>query len=105
MLPIFAVGGRNIVLPTPDPDRILDSFENRGVSTIFMPPTLIYRAMAEPNISRRSFPQLRHLIYSAAPMPPEKVREAQAVFPHAIETLYGQTEASSICTAMTAAEL
>ncbi|MBS29490.1 MAG: long-chain fatty acid--CoA ligase [Alphaproteobacteria bacterium] len=105
MLPIFAVGGRNIVLPTPDPDRILDSFENRGVSTIFMPPTMIYRAMAEPNIECRSFPHLRHLIYSAAPMPPEKVREAQQVFPNAIETLYGQTEASSICTAMTAAEL
>ncbi len=105
MLPIFAVGGRNIVLPTPDPERILDSFRNRGVSTIFMPPTMIYKTMAVPGIEKMSFPKLRHLIYSAAPMPPEKVHEAQGVFPHAIETLYGQTEASSICTAMTAAEL
>ena len=27
MLPIFAAGGRNIVLSTPDPDRILHAFE------------------------------------------------------------------------------
>jgi fatty-acyl-CoA synthase len=105
MLPIFATGGRNIVLPTPDPDRILHSFEKRDVSTIFMPPTMIYKTMAAPGIEKMNFPRLRHLIYGAAPMPPEKVREAQQVFPHALETLYGQTEASSVCTTMTAAEL
>jgi fatty-acyl-CoA synthase len=105
MLPIFAAGGRNIVLPSPDPDRILHAFEKRDVSTIFMPPTMIYKTMAEPNIANMSFPRLRHLIYGAAPMPPEKIRQAQAVFPHALETLYGQTEASSVCSTMTAAEL
>jgi fatty-acyl-CoA synthase len=105
MLPIFAAGGRNIVLPSPDPDRILHAFENRYVSTIFMPPTMVYKTMANPDIGKRTFPKLRHLLYSAAPMPPEKIRQAQQVFPHAIETLYGQTEASSVCTAMTSAEL
>ena len=105
MLPIFAAGGRNIVLPTPDPDRILHAFEKRDVSTIFMPPTMIYKTMAEPNIETRKFPKLRHLIYGAAPMPPEKVRQAQEVFPNALETLYGQTEASSVCTTMSAAEM
>jgi acyl-CoA synthetase (AMP-forming)/AMP-acid ligase II len=105
MLPIFAAGGRNIVLSTPDPDRILHAFEKRDVSTIFMPPTMIYKTMAEPNIETRRFPKLRHLIYGAAPMPPEKVRQAQEVFPNALETLYGQTEASSVCTTMSAAEM
>lgn len=105
MLPIFATGGRNIVLPSPDPDRILHAFEKRDVSTIFMPPTMIYKTMAEPNIETRKFPKLRHLIYGAAPMPPEKIRQAQEVFPNALETLYGQTEASSVCTTMSAAEM
>jgi acyl-CoA synthetase (AMP-forming)/AMP-acid ligase II len=105
MLPIFAAGGRNIVLPTPDPDRILHAFEKREVSTIFMPPTMIYKTMAEPDIEAREFPKLRHLIYGAAPMPPEKVRQAQRAFPNALETLYGQTEASSVCTTMSADEM
>lgn len=105
MLPLFAMGGRNIVLPAPDTDLILHAFEKRDASTIFMPPTMIYKTMAEPDMAARKFPKLRHLIYGAAPMPPEKVREAQQVFPHALETLYGQTEASSVCTTMTAAEL
>ena len=105
MLPIFAAGGRNIVLPTPDPDRILHAFEKRDASTIFMPPTMIYKTMGEPGMAARKFPKLRHLIYGAAPMPPEKIREAQEVFPHALETLYGQTEASSVCTTMNSTEL
>jgi fatty-acyl-CoA synthase len=66
---------------------------------------MVYKTMANPDIGKRTFPKLRHLLYSAAPMPPEKIRQAQQVFPHAIETLYGQTEASSVCTAMTSAEL
>lgn len=104
MLPIFAVGGRNIVMRRPDAAAIVDAFENEGVTAVFMPPTMVYKVMAEPGIENRKFPKLRHLFYSAAPMPPEKVREARKVFPGAIETIYGQTEASSICTAMTAAE-
>jgi acyl-CoA synthetase (AMP-forming)/AMP-acid ligase II len=104
MLPIFAAGGRNIVMRRPDTTAILDAFEHQDVSAVFMPPTMIYKVMAEPGIARRTFPKLRHLFYSAAPMPPEKVREARRIFPGAIETMYGQTEASSICTAMTARE-
>ncbi|MSO80738.1 MAG: long-chain fatty acid--CoA ligase [Alphaproteobacteria bacterium] len=105
MLPLFAVGGRNIVLPGPDPDRILDAFARRGVTTMFMPPTMIYRVMAHPKAVPGRFPGLRHLYYSAAPMPAEKIPEVQHVFPNALETLYGQTEASSICTAMTVTEM
>ncbi len=105
MLPVFAVGGRNIVMRRPDTAAILDAFEHKGVTAVFMPPTMIYKIMAEPGIERRTFPKLRHLFYSAAPMPPEKIREAQKIFPGALETMYGQTEASSACTAMTAKEL
>lgn len=104
MLPIFAVGGRNIVMRRPDTAAIVDAFVNQGVSAVFMPPTMVYKVMAEPGIEAKIFPKLRHLLYSAAPMPPEKVREARTIFPGAIETIYGQTEASSICTAMTSAE-
>ncbi|MEK9660195.1 MAG: AMP-binding protein, partial [Alphaproteobacteria bacterium] len=104
MLPIFAVGGRNIVMRRPDTAAIVDAFVHQDVSAVFMPPTMIYKVMAEPGIEAKTFPKLRHLLYSAAPMPPEKVREARTIFPGAIETIYGQTEASSICTAMTSAE-
>jgi len=48
---------------------------------------------------------LRHVIYSAAPMRPEQIREAQRVFGPVIETAYGQVEAPQIVTAMRASEL
>src|SRR5207237_1824191 len=48
---------------------------------------------------------LRHLIYSAAPMPADRIREVQRVFGPVLETAYGQVEAPQIVCAMRAEEL
>jgi fatty-acyl-CoA synthase len=102
ILPILSEGGRQILLDRPKAADILDALEHRGATTVFLPPTMIYNLMAEPSASRRRFPALRHLIYGAAPMPPERIREARALFNNTVETLYGQTEAPMLITAMTA---
>ena len=104
VLPILAVGGCHVLLDKTTPGAVLEAFGKRGVSTVFMPPTLIYMLMAEAGGPRR-FPALRHLIYGGAPMPVEKIRSAQAAFGNVLETTYGQTEAPQICTLMRAAEL
>ena len=75
------------------------------MTTTYAPPTLIYGLMAEPSISRRTFPTLRHVIYSAAPMSPARIREAQRALGPVIETAYGQVEAPQIITSMRADEL
>ncbi|HEX7008097.1 MAG TPA: AMP-binding protein [Alphaproteobacteria bacterium] len=104
ILPILSEGGRHILLDRPKAGDILDALEDRGATTVFLPPTMIYNLMAEPGVERRAFPALRHLIYGAAPMPPERIREARALFNNTVETLYGQTEAPMLITAMTAAD-
>ena len=48
----------------------------------------------------RAFEQLRLLIYGAAIMPPEKIRQARAIFGPVIATNYGLTEAPQIITAL-----
>src|ERR1019366_10149344 len=48
---------------------------------------------------------LRHVIYSAAPMPPRRIRDCQRVLGPVIETAYGQVEAPQIIAAMRASEL
>jgi acyl-CoA synthetase (AMP-forming)/AMP-acid ligase II len=61
--------------------------------------------MAEPGLRGRALGSLRHVIYSAAPMRPERIREAQRAFGPVIETAYGQVEAPQIVAAMRAQEL
>jgi fatty-acyl-CoA synthase len=104
VLPVFAAGGRHVLLEDPTPRRILDTILTDGVTTLYAPPTMLY-GMIEAAGSGESFPTLRHVIYSAAPMSPERIRECQRVFGPVIETAYGQVEAPQIVTAMRAAEL
>lgn len=103
LLPIFAVGAMHkIVAPKPAP--ILAALRE-DCSISFMPPTLIYKLMAETGVSSMLFPKLRQLIYSAAPMPPEKIRQAQGVFGPVLATFYGQVEAPVTISALSAAEM
>ena len=106
VLPILAVGGRHVLLEEPKPTNVLRAIDAHGVTTIYAPPTLIYGMLGEARTDdSRRFPTLRHVIYSAAPMRGEQIREAQRVFGPVIETAYGQVEAPQIITAMRAAEL
>ena len=105
VLPILSVGGRHVMLEEPKAPRVLDAIEKYGVTTLYAPPTLIYGMLDDPTVATRNYGSMRHLIYSAAPMRPERIREAQRVFGPVIETAYGQVEAPQIITAMRAQEL
>ena len=105
VLPMLAAGGRHVLLEEPDPRSVLDHFEAYAITTTYLPPTMIH-AMTDEAVARgRFFPHLRHLIYSAAPMSPSRIREAQQVFGPVVETAYGQVEAPQIVAAMRASEL
>ena len=105
VLPILAAGGRHVLVEDPKASIVVDALVGQGVTTLYAPPTLIYALLAQPDIAARSFPRLRHLIYSAAPMSADRIREAQRVFGPVIETAYGQVEAPQIVTAMRASEM
>jgi acyl-CoA synthetase (AMP-forming)/AMP-acid ligase II len=105
ILPILAAGGSHVLVEDPKPARVLDAIESYGVTTMYAPPTLIYGMLGDPSAGARRYGSLRHLIYSAAPMRPEQIREAQRVFGPVVESAYGQVEAPQIVTAMRATEL
>jgi acyl-CoA synthetase (AMP-forming)/AMP-acid ligase II len=104
LLPILSVGGRHVLLDQPKSGAILDAFERFGVTTVFMPPTMIYSVMDDPTLPRRDLARLRHLQYGAAAMPPDRIRAARRAFNGALEVCYGQTEAPQMIACMTAAE-
>ena len=97
LFPVLATGGRHRFLSERSPASILAALRD-GTTVTFMPPTLICKLMQTAGLSPAQFPQLRHLTYSAAPMPPARIVEAQQAFGPCISTLYGQTEAPvTIC--------
>ncbi len=103
LIPILARGGCHVLLEDTKPPSILEAFQTKGITTTFMPPTLIYMLMAAVGAgSASSFPRLRHLIYGGAPMPAEKIRAVREFFGPVLETTYGQTEAPQIVTVMRA---
>jgi acyl-CoA synthetase (AMP-forming)/AMP-acid ligase II len=83
------------------PAKVLDALGDQHITTSFLPPTLIYMMMQTMELEPRRFERLRLLIYGAAIMPPEKIRQARAVFGPVIATNYGLTEAPQIITALT----
>ena len=105
MIPILAAGGLNRLVPAPSAEAVLHLLETGEGTTTFIPPTLIYAIMDAAGDRRPEFPELRHLIYGAAPMPPEKVREARAFFRDKLEVVYGQTEMPVVMSIMTARDL
>jgi acyl-CoA synthetase (AMP-forming)/AMP-acid ligase II len=97
--PAFMVGGTLVLAkPRARPADVLEDFATRDVSAVFLPPTMIYMMLAEPGVRELRFPNLTKLIYGAASMPAQKIREAESVFGPVLATNYGQTEAPQVIT-------
>jgi fatty-acyl-CoA synthase len=102
VLPTLAVGGKVVHGTKAGP--LLDSYEQAGATATWVPPTLLYMLIDEQKQSPRSL-KLRHLVFGGAPTTPERIDEGISVFGPVLETTYGQTEASTIATALSADQL
>ena len=103
-LALLTLGATLVFLDRADPDRILATIAAERVTTLFLPPTVIYSLLARPDIRTHDYGSLRHMIYSAAPMSVDKLHEALEVFGPVMTQAYGQTEAPLLCTFMSPVE-
>jgi acyl-CoA synthetase (AMP-forming)/AMP-acid ligase II len=85
-------GGANIVLPGFDPELVLSTIEKEKITHIFLPPTAIYALLAHPKTKHTDFSSLKVFIVGAAPIAPEKFKEAVRVFGPVMYEGFGQTE-------------
>jgi acyl-CoA synthetase (AMP-forming)/AMP-acid ligase II len=88
----FQFGGTTIFMDVPDIDRVLELVETRGVTTLFLPPTLIYMLLAHPRLGETDTSSLTYLISAAAPIAPEKLVEGVEKLGPVMCQAYGQTE-------------
>jgi len=89
---ILARGGTLVIQAAVEPQLLLAAIEKYRVTTLFLPPTVIYVLLAQPNVSEFDFSSLKHFIYGASPMAPAKLTEALAVFGPVMLQVFGQTE-------------
>jgi acyl-CoA synthetase (AMP-forming)/AMP-acid ligase II len=93
-VPCTARGGTVVVVTKPDPALMLAAIPKHRVTELFLPPTVIYRLLDVPDLKKKvDFSSLRYLVYGAAPMSVEKLKQAIEVIGPVMAGGYGQTEA------------
>ncbi|WNK00960.1 AMP-binding protein [Thalassospiraceae bacterium LMO-JJ14] len=102
IMPTFAVGGMQVFMGQAKPASIIEALEKDGITSVFLPPTVIYMMLDEPDVESRDFSALRHLIVGGAAIRKDEVPRAMKVFNNALETCFGQTEAPQIAICMRA---
>ncbi len=90
-------GVTNITIDKPDPYAIMQMIQEKRITHLYLPPTLLYLMLAHPEVRRFDYSSLRYFIITAAPVAPEKLQQAVNVFGPVIAQCYGQSEAPMVC--------
>ncbi len=97
-LELMVLGASHVILPGFDPDAVLSAIREHRVTHLFLPPTALYRLLAQPQVRQGDYSSLRYFTYAAAPIAPDKLLEAIEVFGPVMCHGYGSTEmGASVC--------
>ncbi|MEQ8344893.1 MAG: AMP-binding protein [Sneathiellaceae bacterium] len=100
----WAHGGTSVMMAQVDLEKILQTIQSHRVTTIFLPPTVIYMLLAHPKLKAYDTSSLEYLISAAAPLAPEKIAEAVGALGPVVCQAFGQTEAGFPLTFMSTHE-
>jgi len=93
VLPFFAHGGGQLILPRWDPEALLDAIERRGGTHTALVPTMLVRLLRLADCTPERTRTVRMLGYAGAPMPPEQIRQvSERISPNLVQ-YYGLVEA------------
>ena len=90
---MFPLAATNVVMPSFDALGVLENIPRHRVTHIFLPPTALYSMLAHPRVREFDYSSLRRLLLAAAPVSPDKVKQAVEFFGPCVCQSYGQTEA------------
>jgi acyl-CoA synthetase (AMP-forming)/AMP-acid ligase II len=99
--PLLSSGATIVLMSEPRPARVLAALQAHRINVVFLPPTLIYMLLAEPDVRNYDYSALKYFVYAAAPMAPEKLIEALKIFGPVMMQTYGQVEAPMLVTCLT----
>ncbi|CAJ60318.1 MULTISPECIES: AMP-binding protein [Frankia] len=92
VMPTFLRGGTNVMLPGLDVDLLLGTVQRERVTATAVVPTIVYLLLDHPDRASYDLSSLHTMIYAGAPIAPERLREALAVFGPIFVQTYAGTE-------------
>jgi len=98
--PVLALGGEIVVMRSPDIGAFLALVQRHRVTHTFLPPTLIYLALAHEHLDHTDLSSLQCFWYGAAPMSAARLEEALLRIGPVMAQLFGQTEAPMMISVM-----
>lgn len=94
----LASGLPGVVLAEFNPADVFDAVERHGVTRFFLVPAALHMLLMHPRCSEVDFSRLKYILYGAAPIPIELLRQCMAVFDAQFIQVYGMTETTgTIC--------
>jgi acyl-CoA synthetase (AMP-forming)/AMP-acid ligase II len=96
--PLLALGATQVLIPSADALEVMTAIQRFKVTTLFLPPTVIYMMLGHPRVREFDYSSLTHFIYAAAPMSALKLKEALEIFGPVMAQTFGQAEAPMLCT-------
>lgn len=85
-------GAKGVVAREFDPFKVLDYIEKDRVSKMFMVPAALQIVVRLPRAREVDYSRLSHILYGAAPIPLDLLRECMEVFGCGFVQQYGMTE-------------
>lgn len=85
-------GATNVILPAFDADQVLKTIASERITHLFLPPTALYALMVHPQVRETDVSSLRCLLIGAAPVSPDKFKEAVTIFGPVLHEGYAQSE-------------
>ena len=99
-LGIMAIGSGlpGLILSEFTPDGFFDAVEQGGVTRLFIVPAALHILLQHPRCSSVDFSRLKYILYGAAPIPLELLRQCIQMFKCEFMQVYGMTETTgTIC--------
>jgi acyl-CoA synthetase (AMP-forming)/AMP-acid ligase II len=95
LLPFIMMGGRNVLLPGFDVPLLLKTIQKEKITHLMVVPTMLKVLIASPDIKKYDLSSIKNIVYTAAPMPVERIKQALEIFGPVLSQGYGLTETSS----------
>ncbi len=97
-------GAKGLVAREFDPGKVLDYFEQAGVSRIFMVPAALQIVVRLPRAAQADYSRLKTIFYGASPIPAALLRECIDTFGCEFVQVYGMTETTGSIVALPPAD-
>ena len=109
-LPMFHIGGAgwgiaglfagatNHVMREFVPAEILESIQRDRIEVMLLVPAMILFLVQAPQIRETDLSSMKLIVYGAAPIPSDLLRQAMAIFPCGFQQVYGLTETTGAIT-------